>query len=106
MRAHKLRILSQPLRATCRFVAHVISPGQALAIAVLGFAGVAAFGITPDTSIDAPSVRKIFRTLPMLVFYRVIIANEGDGGSTLMLVNAIDGTIIKTEKELPRKRAQ
>ena len=41
-----------------------------------------------------------------LVFYRVIIANEGDGGSTLMLVNAIDGTIIKTEKELPRKREQ
>jgi beta-lactamase regulating signal transducer with metallopeptidase domain len=39
-----------------------------------------------------------------LVFYRVIIANEGDAGSTLMLVNAIDGTIIKTEKELPRKR--
>ena len=39
-----------------------------------------------------------------LVFYRVIIANEGDAGSTMMLVNAIDGTIIKTEKELPRKR--
>jgi murein DD-endopeptidase MepM/ murein hydrolase activator NlpD len=65
LRAHKLRILSQPLRATCHFVAHVISPGQALAIAVLGFAGVAAFGITPDTSLDAPSVRKIFRTLPL-----------------------------------------
>jgi hypothetical protein len=40
------------------------------------------------------------------VFYRVIIANEGDGGSTLIWVNAIDGTIIKTEKELPRKREQ
>lgn len=65
MRAHKLRILSQPIRATRRFVAHVISPGQALAIAVLGLAGVAAFGITPDTSLDAPSVRTIYRALPL-----------------------------------------
>lgn len=37
------------------------------------------------------------------VFYRVMIANEGEG-ATLIWVNAIDGTIIKTEKELPRKR--
>lgn len=40
------------------------------------------------------------------VFYRVIIANEGDAGATHVWVNAIDGTIIKTEKELPRKREQ
>ncbi len=40
------------------------------------------------------------------VFYRVIIANEGDPGATHVWVNAIDGTIIKTEKELPRKREQ
>jgi beta-lactamase regulating signal transducer with metallopeptidase domain len=39
------------------------------------------------------------------VFYRVVIANEGDAGATHVWVNAIDGTIIKTEKELPRKRA-
>ena len=38
------------------------------------------------------------------VFYRVVIANEGDPGATHVWVNAIDGTIIKTEKELPRKR--
>ncbi len=38
------------------------------------------------------------------VFYHVMIANEGDVGATHVLVNAIDGTIIKTEKELPRKR--
>jgi beta-lactamase regulating signal transducer with metallopeptidase domain/uncharacterized membrane protein YkoI len=37
------------------------------------------------------------------VFYRVIIANESDAGATHIWVNAIDGTIIKTEKELPRK---
>ena len=40
------------------------------------------------------------------VFYRVVIANEGDAGATMIWVNAIDGTIIKTEKELPRKREQ
>ncbi|HTL75902.1 MAG TPA: peptidoglycan DD-metalloendopeptidase family protein [Casimicrobiaceae bacterium] len=65
MRAHELRILSQPFRVTLRALAHCISPGQALAIAVLGFAGVAAFGITPDTTLDAPQVRTITRALPL-----------------------------------------
>ena len=37
------------------------------------------------------------------VFYRVVIANESDCGTTMLWVNAIDGTILKTEKELPRK---
>jgi len=40
------------------------------------------------------------------VFYRVIIANEGEAGATHIWVNAIDGTIIKTEKELPRKQRE
>ena len=41
-----------------------------------------------------------------VVFYRVIIANEGESaGSTMIWVNAVDGTIIKTEKELPRRRS-
>src|SRR5215213_10043504 len=39
-----------------------------------------------------------------IVFYHVIIANEGEPGATHIWVNAIDGSIIKTEKELPRKR--
>lgn len=39
-----------------------------------------------------------------IVFYHVMIANEGEPGATHVWVNAIDGTIIKTEKELPRKR--
>ena len=38
-----------------------------------------------------------------MVFYHVMIANEGEVGATHIWVNAIDGTIIKTEKELPRK---
>jgi len=38
------------------------------------------------------------------VFYHVVIANENSEGTAHVLVNAVDGTIIKTEKELPRKR--
>lgn len=65
MRAHKHPILSQRLRKASRALAHVISPGQALAIAVLGLAGVAAFGITPDTTLDTPFVRNISRPLAL-----------------------------------------
>ncbi len=38
------------------------------------------------------------------VFYRVIIANENSEGATHVWVNAVDGSIVKTEKELLRKR--
>ncbi len=40
------------------------------------------------------------------VFYRIVIAKEGTEGATHIWVNAVDGSIIKTEKELPRKREQ
>lgn len=39
-----------------------------------------------------------------VVFYHVVIADEiNPGTSTHVWVNAVDGTVIKTEKELPRK---
>jgi len=39
-----------------------------------------------------------------VVFYQVIIADETiPGGATHVWVNAVDGSVIKTEKELPRK---
>lgn len=41
-----------------------------------------------------------------VVFYHVMIANEANAGATHIWVNAVDGTIIKTEQELPRKREQ
>ncbi len=41
-----------------------------------------------------------------VVFYHVMIADESTPGATHVWVNAIDGTIIKSEKELPRKREQ
>jgi beta-lactamase regulating signal transducer with metallopeptidase domain len=41
-----------------------------------------------------------------VVFYHVIIADEVTPGSTHIWVNAIDGTIIKSEKELPRKKRE
>ena len=39
------------------------------------------------------------------VFYHVVIADENNPGATHVWVNAVDGNIIKTEKELPRKRS-
>ena len=39
-----------------------------------------------------------------VVFYHVMIANENSEGAAHVWVNAVDGSIIKTEKELPRKR--
>ena len=39
-----------------------------------------------------------------IVLYHVMIANENIEGATHVWVNAVDGSIIKTEKELPRKR--
>jgi beta-lactamase regulating signal transducer with metallopeptidase domain/uncharacterized membrane protein YkoI len=44
-----------------------------------------------------------------IVFYRVILVSNEDvesGAATHVWVNAIDGTIIRTEKELPRKQRQ
>jgi uncharacterized membrane protein YkoI len=41
-----------------------------------------------------------------VVFYRVVVADEAiPGGATHIWVNAVDGSIIKTERELPRKQA-
>jgi len=41
-----------------------------------------------------------------IVFYEVIIADEVvSGGITRVAVNAVDGSIIKSGKELPRKRS-
>lgn len=39
-----------------------------------------------------------------VVFYHVIIADETNPGSTHIWINAVDGTVMKTEKELPRKK--
>jgi beta-lactamase regulating signal transducer with metallopeptidase domain len=41
-----------------------------------------------------------------IVFYHVVIADEANPGATHVWVNAVDGSIIKTEKELPRKRTR
>ena len=39
-----------------------------------------------------------------VVFYHVEIADEASGGATHVWVNALDGTVMKSEKELPRKQ--
>jgi len=39
-----------------------------------------------------------------VVFYHVEIADESNGDTTHVLVNAVDGTVMKVEKEKPRKQ--
>ena len=40
------------------------------------------------------------------VFYHVTVLGDDNSTLTHVWVNAVDGTIIKTEKELPRKARQ
>jgi murein DD-endopeptidase MepM/ murein hydrolase activator NlpD len=116
LRAHKLRILSQPLRAAARAFAHLISPGQALAIAVLGLAGVAAFAITPNTAVDTPFVRTISRTLalpavadsepPDQRYWREERVERGDTiGSLLARASVVDADAMTFLRADPAARA-
>ena len=66
MTAHQLRILSQRVAAAAaRAGRHALSPGQALAIAILGLSGVAAFGFAPDTVLDTVPTHKVVRALAL-----------------------------------------
>jgi murein DD-endopeptidase MepM/ murein hydrolase activator NlpD len=116
LRAHKPRILSQPLCAAARGLGRLLSPGQALAIAVLGLAGVAAFGITPDSSLDAQAVRSISRTLslPALVepedkdepYWREERVERGDTiGSLLARAAVVDPAALEFVRTDPAARA-
>ncbi|MEO9135096.1 MAG: peptidoglycan DD-metalloendopeptidase family protein [Casimicrobiaceae bacterium] len=116
MPAHRLHILSQPFRASVRAFAHLVSPGQAIAIVVLGLAGVAAFGITPDTSLDTPSVRSISRALQLPVIKTAAVANErywreervqrGDTiGSLLARASVVDADAVTFLRTDPAARA-
>src|SRR5512135_1334775 len=58
---HKLRILAQSIRKLPR----ALTPGQAFAVAVLCLSGVAAFGITPGTTIDTTPTRDVSRSLEL-----------------------------------------
>jgi len=52
-------------RRALRDVAQGIAPGQALALVVLALACVAAFGITPDTTLDEVVTQSVIRSLPL-----------------------------------------
>ena len=97
---HKPRILTQPLRTALGAVGGAVSPGQAVALAVLTFAGVAAFGITPDTALDSVAVRRVSRplALPTLVpddtpdepYWREERVRRGDTIGSLLARAAVD----------------
>ena len=66
MIAHKLRILAQQTGATAaRIARYPVTAWQALAVAVLGLSGVAAFGLAPDTSLETAPTRLVQRALPL-----------------------------------------
>src|SRR3954452_759642 len=71
MLVNRCRILAQRASLDARRgwhrLRHALSPGQALAVVVLGLAGVAAFGITPDTVLDAVVTTSVVRPLPLPV---------------------------------------
>jgi murein DD-endopeptidase MepM/ murein hydrolase activator NlpD len=100
--ARKLHILAQHAGTTALAVArHPVTPWQALAVAVLGFSGVAAFGLAPDTTLDsAPTeLTKRALTLPALagvtaaerVYWREERVQRGDTiGSLLARADVVD----------------
>jgi murein DD-endopeptidase MepM/ murein hydrolase activator NlpD len=64
--ANKFRILAQRAVSTAaRASQYALSPGQTLAIAVLGFSAVAAFGLAPDTTLDTTVQRTVVRALAL-----------------------------------------
>ena len=64
--ANKLWILAQrAAAAAARVSQYAMSPGQALAIGVLGLSAVAAFGLAPDTTLDATVKRTVVRALAL-----------------------------------------
>jgi murein DD-endopeptidase MepM/ murein hydrolase activator NlpD len=66
MAANRLRILAQSARTLARrgpAAAWALSPGQWLAVAVLGLSGVAAFGLAPDTTLETVPTRVVVRDL-------------------------------------------
>jgi len=58
-------ILAQRVRATLQRSARVLSLRRLIVLAVLAFAGVAAFGITPDTTLDTVATVDVVRDLPL-----------------------------------------
>ena len=61
--ASKLRILAQPTSATAQ--RGRLGPGQWIAVLVLGLTGVAAFGISPQTSLETVPTTTIVTALPL-----------------------------------------
>ena len=64
MSAHEGQILTHGTRRASARSFPVGSPAQWLAVAVLGFSGVAAFGLAPNSTLDAIPVHSVVRALP------------------------------------------
>jgi len=74
---NKLRILAQRTASSVtRLAHHPLSPWQAFALAALGFSGVAAFGFSPDTTVETVVTHSVVRALPTPI--PLVDADEGD----------------------------
>ena len=101
VRCRKPSILAQRMRATVSRVAHhALSPGQTVAVVVLGLSGVAAFGLAPDTTLDDVATRSIVRALPV----PELIA-EDTAGRALLARRADRSAAIPSAACLPAQRS-
>jgi murein DD-endopeptidase MepM/ murein hydrolase activator NlpD len=102
--ANKLRILAQRAVSTAaRASQYALSPGQALAIIVLGLSAVAAFGLAPDTTLDAIVQRTVIRALAFPVmspasdgaapFWREERVQRGDTIGSLLARATVDDPV-------------
>ena len=99
-RKERIEVEMQEVRQAALVRLAKINMDQAIQIATSQQAGKVLYCVLDANHWEAPG-----KLAPDgLVFYRVIIANEAEGGATQVWVNAIDGSTIKTEKQLPRKR--
>jgi len=77
MTAHSLRILAQSAAGAVLRAVHAPTPGQWLAVGILGLTGVAAFGLAPGTALEAAPTRTVRFELPRPA---VAAIDESDAG--------------------------
>jgi murein DD-endopeptidase MepM/ murein hydrolase activator NlpD len=64
------------MRAACRWCARVLSLRRLVVLAALALAGVAAFGITPDSTLDAVPTVDVVRDLPLPALAQALASDD------------------------------
>jgi murein DD-endopeptidase MepM/ murein hydrolase activator NlpD len=98
---NKPRILAQhAVTASARVARHALSPGQIGVVAVLALSGVAAFGLSLDTTLDTTATATVVRALALpqasraeqgaAIFWREERVERGDTIGSLLARAAVD----------------